>query len=230
MSLVEGDWTKRVAASLKHSNKVDLEGALIDDLSRLGQPTTMRTLVLSYVQIASISGLKPLPHLDTFIADRSRISSFVNFVAIEGIRSLSLRDTPLSQVPQFTLSAAIVCPRLTSLNGKRISELIRRRANAYPTPGRKLVNLGWFAEFPYPSEDRLSEIAAEFGSPKEGEAQAPAEDVKEEPEDPDKFEGVLAGLWRQHAEIVENARSRCNAQPRSPSDGRQLEEEEAPLS
>jgi hypothetical protein len=167
--------------------------------------------------------------LDTFIADRSRISSFMNFVAIEGIRTLSLRDTPLSRAPQFVLSAAVVCPRLTSLNGKRLSELIRRRADAYPTPGRKLVNLGWFAEFPYPSEDRLSEIAAGFGAPKEREAQAPVQDVKEEPEDADKFEGLLAGLWRQHAEIVESARGRCDAPPRSPSDGPQVEEEETPL-
>jgi hypothetical protein len=64
-------WTKKAFQSLKTSGRVDLEGEHIDDLGRPGQPKIMRTLNLSYCQIRSISGLKPLPHLDTFIADGS---------------------------------------------------------------------------------------------------------------------------------------------------------------
>jgi hypothetical protein len=220
MAQAERDWPKRVNECLRHSSKVDLEGAVIDDLGRLGQPKMMRTLVLSYVQIRSIAGLRPLPHLDAFIANRSQISSFANFIAIEGIRTLSLRDTPVSRTPQFILSAAVVCPHLTSLNGKQISEQIRRRADSYPSPGRKLVNLGWLAEFPYPPDDRLSEIAAQFGVPKEEGPAAPAEDAQEDPEDVDGFEDLLAGLWRQHDELVQGAKSRCEGPP-APSEEEQ---------
>jgi Leucine-rich repeat (LRR) protein len=93
---------------------VDLEGEPIDDLGRLGQPTMLRTLNLSSCQLASISGLKFLPQLETFIADGSQILTFTNFAAIENVRRLSLRNTPLARVPRFNLSAVVVCPRVTS--------------------------------------------------------------------------------------------------------------------
>jgi hypothetical protein len=72
-----------------------------------------------------------------------------------------------------------------------------------------LVNLGWLAEFPYPSADRLSEISARFLPPKDEEPPAPAENAEEEPKETDGFEALLAGLWRHHTELVQTARTRC---------------------
>jgi hypothetical protein len=199
-------WPKKALESLKTSGRVDLEGEDIDDLGRLGQLQTLRTLNLSYCQITSISGLKPLPKLETFIADGSPIVTFRNFAAIENIHRLSLRNTPLSRTPQFALSAVVVCPRLASLNGKQIADRTRRRAEALPPLVRRLVNAGWLAEFPCPPGDHLADIAAEFGVVDEDPQpkSAPAPPATE------NFEECLKRLEERHVQLVRRARQQCD--------------------
>jgi hypothetical protein len=168
----------------------------------------MRQLVLSYVQISSIERLKPQPQLETFTADSSQISTFKNFMSIGSVRKLSLRNTPVSREPSFALSALIICPNLVTLNGQVVSSLVKRRAANYPSLGRVLVNAGWLAQFPYPSEDRLYELAAKFG------VASATTSVREEEEDDidhdfDRFDEVLGNLWRRHDRLVGRALRRC---------------------
>jgi hypothetical protein len=205
---MSGAWPLKARQSLKFSSNVDLEGEHIDDLARLGSLKMMRQLTLSYVHLTSIAGLKPQPQLETFIADGSHISSLTNFLAIENLRKLSLRNTPVTQHPQFVLSALLVCPNLTSLNGKQLSPVLRQRAELYPRIGRQLVNAGWFAEFPYPSPEHLTDLAVGYGlitAKKSGEEQ----EIVEPPPEIDRFEDVLANFWKQHETLVRTVKRRC---------------------
>jgi hypothetical protein len=201
------DISRKVRQFLITSSHVDLEGEHIDDLSRIGRHPTMRSLCVSYCQLSSLSGLLPLPNLTTFIADNSQLSSFVNFLAIGNVRKLSLLRTPLLNSPTFTLSALLVCPRLLSLNGKQVPPLQRQRATQYPPLGRDLVNAGWFAEFPPPSSDRITELTVQYrvALPQAEEE----EEIAPEIPDVDIFDDIMRGLWTKHEALVADALARC---------------------
>jgi Leucine-rich repeat (LRR) protein len=155
-------WADKALRSLVTSSYVNLKGEHIDDLSWLGQPPVISGLDLSFCQLSTIVGLKPLPQLTTLIADGSQLSNFSNFATIPNLRRLSLLWTPVSSAPHFVLSALLVCRNIATLNGKQISLTQRQRADEYSRTGPALVNAGWLAEFPCPSADRLEELAAQF--------------------------------------------------------------------
>jgi hypothetical protein len=224
---VKSSWPCKILQGLKTSSSVDLEGEHIDDLSRLGQHKMMRHLNLSYVQITSLAGLKPQPNLESLTAIGSRITSFQNFSAIAGIRRLVLNNTPVARAPQFVLSAVLICPNLTSLNERQIPDLTRNRAKSYPYPGRLLVDAGWLAEFPYPPDDRLADLAVKFGVV-EPEEEEDAQTATEEAED--RFEDVLAGLWRRHEKLVKRAQCRSQGITPEPDDDSVANEEVVPES
>jgi hypothetical protein len=197
-------WSQKALQGLKHSTRVDLEGEHIDDLSRLGSPKLMRQLVLNYVQIPSIAGLKRQPQLETFIADSSQISSLTNFISIENVRKLSLRSTPVSRQPTVPLSVLLVCPNLVNLNGKLISSTLKQRAANYPPDGRKLVNAGWFAVFPYPSDAQLYQLSLQFGL---ASATTSVQEEEDQIDDEvDNFEENLSNLWKQHDRLIRTAK------------------------
>ena len=222
---VKKEWPAKALQCLKTSSCVNLEGEHIDDLSRLGQPKMMRQLNLSYVQIPSIEGLKPLPNLETFIADGSQISSLANFSAISGIRKLSLRQTPVSRDPQFALSVLLVCPSLTSLNGRQISETTRTRAERYPDTGRRLVDNGWMAEWPAPDDDKFAELCVEYGVQEVDEEPAAGEEEEENGE-VDRFEEVVAAYHRQHVLLVRRMKRRLNLLDDDEEEEEEIDEEE----
>jgi hypothetical protein len=207
---VKPSWPQRALRCLAASGRVDLEGEHIDDLSRLGRPKMMRQLNLSFCQITSIEGLKPLPRLEAFIADGSPISTLKNFSALSAIRLLSLRNTPVAADSRFLLSAAIICPRLASLNGRQVPSLVRQRAASYPDPGRRLVDAGWLATFPYPSEDELSDLCVQFNVPdpalEEAEETAPEAAAAG---DVDRFEDMVDNIWQQHKRLICTIKARC---------------------
>jgi hypothetical protein len=203
------NWPQKAIQCLKYSSRVDLEGEPIDDLGRLGQLKLMRQLNLSFVQLDSLAGLKPQPQLEAFTADDSQISSFINFIAIENVRKLSLRKTPVSSNPQFLLSAAIICPNLANLNGRQVSQTIQQRAQSCPRLGRLLVNAGWFAVFPYPSDYQLSQLAATYRVSSESEVAEPPEEEEEVGDtDIDRFEDVLTGFFERHQRLVRTVKRR----------------------
>ena len=195
----KSDWPRKALQCLKSSSRVDLEGEHIDDLGRLGTLNLMRTLNLSYVQISSISGLKPQPNLETFIADGSQLSSFLNFSAISNIRRLSLINTPVSRDPHFLLTALIACPNLTSINGKMVPQSVRQRAANYPEVGKLLVNAGWMAEPQIPSDDEITTLCdkyqVDFGHSENNQ-------VEEEEDDVDHFEDILMSFYQKHEKLV----------------------------
>jgi Leucine-rich repeat (LRR) protein len=206
---VKANWVKKALQCLATSSRVDLQGETIDDLSPLGQPPLMRTLDVSCVQLSSLANLKPNPQLEVFIADDSQIATFTNFISIENVRKLSLMRTPVSREPNFILSAILVCPFLTTLNGKQIPVTIRQRAANYPPAGRALVDAGWFAVFPYPTEKRIASLCGQYRvDPPTSDVTVP-DQAPASPKAPDKFEDVLATLWQTHATLVRRVRRVC---------------------
>jgi hypothetical protein len=204
---VKPNWVKRALQSLTTSSRVDLSGEAIDDLGLLGQLTVMRTLDLSCVPLSSISNLKPNLQLETFIADNSQLSSFTNFSSISNIRKLSLLRTPISQEPNFILSALVICPNLTSVNGKQPPPLLRQRAANYPEVARQFVNAGWFVEFPYPTEQRIAALCTQYNIDLPTSDLSSSEVTGEEQKvEPDKFEDTLKMLWQEHHALVRRVR------------------------
>jgi hypothetical protein len=167
----------------------------------------IRGLNLSFCLLSTLAGLKPLPRLTVLIADGSQIATFQNFVAVPNLQKLSLLGTPVSCAPHFALSALLVCPNLVTLNGRQPSVVDRRRAEAYPSLGKALVNAGWLAEFPIPSEDRLYGLEEEFGLVPELPAvetvvRVPSAEVLQV----HRFEARLGRLWKRHEAVVQRAR------------------------
>lgn len=166
-----------------------------------------RSLNLSFCQIDSIEGLKHLPNIDTFIADGSHIMSLKNMAALSGIHKLSLKQTPVSAHSQYLLSCVMVCPELTSVNGRQVGAGIRSKVNSYPAIAGDLVNAGWMAEWPVPDDERFTELKAMFGVGNE------IEDENSEPEaveEVDMFEQVLDSYFQIHRKLVRAARTRMN--------------------
>jgi CBS domain-containing protein len=169
----------------------------------------IRILNLSFVQISSIAGLAPLPNIERFIADGSQIGSFVNFTAIQTIRSLSLIHTPISQSPQFLLSAMIMCPYLVSVNGKLVPAGIRTRASKYPVLARKLIDAGWIPEYPCPCDEELTEIASQYNIITSPIAHDNCESEREEEDIPDRFEQSVANFMKMHERLIRAVKKRC---------------------
>ncbi|OHS99054.1 hypothetical protein TRFO_08618 [Tritrichomonas foetus] len=219
----KSDWPKKALQCLKTSSRVDLEGEHIDDLSRLGSLNLMRQLNLSYVQISTLSGLKPQPNLETFIADGSQIANFMNFSSITNIRRLSLINTPVSRDPHFLLSALIACPNLTSVNGKMIPSSVRQRAQNYPEVGRLLINAGWMAEAQIPTDDEFTSLCdkyqVDFGHSENNQNE-------EEEDDVDHFEEILASFYQKHDKLVLFMKRRCGFLPQEEEEEEEEEEED----
>lgn len=217
-------WPAKALQSLKTSSCVDLQGERIDNLSRLGQPKMLRQLNLSYCQIASLSGLKSLPRLETFIADGSQLASLENFEAISQIRKLSLKQTPVASESQFALSVLLVCPHLTSLNDRQIPRSLHQKMSSYPEQGAELVNNGWFAEWPAPDGDRLAELCSQFGVAIHDSSAA--ESVADDDGGVDTFESSLRSYYKVQRKLVREARERMDLPADEASSESEEEEEE----
>ncbi|KAH0791807.1 hypothetical protein GPJ56_004301 [Histomonas meleagridis] len=199
------DWPQKALNCLKKSSKVELEGENIDNLGRLGQLKMMRSLNISYVQIQTLQGLKLQENLETLIADGSSIISFANFSSVPNLRCLSMLNTPVSKEPTFLLTALIICPKLTTVNGKIIPKSIINKSIKSPSAMRKLIDKGMMAEYPYPSSDDLQDLCSRYGILTDEQQSTISSQLNEEPSE-DDFEDVLAELYRQQEQIVQNAR------------------------
>ena len=155
-------WRRRMLESLRRSNKVDLSGENIDDLSKLGTLKLMHSLDLSYVQISTLEGMPNQPNLKIFILDGTAISSFKNFSAVNNITSISLKRTPVLKEPNYLVSLLLVCPKVTIVNGKLISEKTKSKVESYPSFAHELVNAGWMAEYPCPPDDVLNNLKKQY--------------------------------------------------------------------
>lgn len=204
------NWPKKAKQSVAENGKVDLSGEHIEDLSSLGTHKLMRELNLSYVQIPNIDRLKPQPNLNTFIADGSSITSLLNFKSIQTIKKISMKNTPVSTNPNFIISILLVCPHVTVVNGKLVSNIQKSRSQKYPPICSELVNRGWMASYPPPDEYKIDELCKKFNIPTQLEEPHEQETIPEEEEEyVNLFEKNIQEFYKIHDRLVNNARRRC---------------------
>jgi hypothetical protein len=154
--------------SLQEEGILDLSGNLKferhDVLARLGSQRTLKILKLNKSPLISLHTLPPQPLLRELYADGSQLETLTGINKLNRLAVLSLKDTPVSANPNFRLSAIIcVGTRLESINGEKVTNYERRRAQAYPPVARLLVNEGWVVQFPPPSVADFRYLANSFG-------------------------------------------------------------------
>ncbi|OHT16372.1 hypothetical protein TRFO_13215 [Tritrichomonas foetus] len=124
----------------------------------------MKTLDLSFSSITSLEGLAVQPKIENLILDGSMIGSFKNASSISNITKISLQNTPVSKIPNYKISLLLVCGKnLTIIDGRVIPNRIRQKAETYPPVAARLVDCGWIAEYPCPSEEDLKDLCISYG-------------------------------------------------------------------
>ena len=205
MTSTEPLWVKKVNDTLKHDYRVDLSGENIVNISLFPKTSTLKQLNLSYVQLQSLNGMKPQTALQTFIAEGSAIANFAGFAAFSGISSAILRNSVVEQVPNFAVSLLLVCPKLTTLDGKLIKQSVVKQAEKlreleYTV---ELVNKGWMATYPI-DDEQLEKLAEEYGIIQQNQDEETNPDLYK-----DDFDQQLRMIDEEHQRIIDDAKRDC---------------------
>jgi hypothetical protein len=159
---------------LTRSGRLDLSGEMLDDLSFIGSRAALKHLDLSLTSLQTLTGLTFQPHIESINLDSSDLQNFKNFSAIQKVTSVSIKSTPVSQLPHFKLSLVLVLgPSLRVINGVQVTEKLKSRAREFPAIAAALVNCGWIVEYPCPEGPQLDEIKEVFGFSESGPPPAP---------------------------------------------------------
>lgn len=115
--------------------------------------------------IESLEGLPYLPHLHIFNADNTRLSTFKNFKSIRHATKVSFRKTPISKLLNYRLCVLIIIgKKLVSIDGQTISNNLYQKYLQYPEIAKDLVNNGWVAEYPCPTQEELNLLYSELNA------------------------------------------------------------------
>jgi Leucine-rich repeat (LRR) protein len=196
--------TRLGSMSLLRERKTDLIAFRHPVFSRYRQ--ILKTLDLTETPILSLEGLPELPQLTSLVLDRTSLSSLKNVATVCSIRSISLKKTPLSELPHFKLSIILgLGPNLIKIDDCVLTDLLKGRANDYPSCTHALINTGWIAEYPCPPSGQLAVLCEEYGVTKSVSVASAgcAELGVEEPVAlPDSFDGLAAALMKQHEQMI----------------------------
>ena len=165
------NWITRRIPMLKRSGKFCVAGDTHFDPQYLSHPEVAKFLTIcrhvdfSRTSLSTLEGLPPFPHLLTFCADKTGISNFKNFHILQSASSFSFKGTPLSKLPAYHLGIllAIGIDSVSSIDGRVVSQKLRKRAREYPGFCRELVNKGWIPVVPCPEGTTFLKICNEFG-------------------------------------------------------------------
>jgi hypothetical protein len=137
-------------------HKLDLSGPIqFEDrlgLSRLGRQKMLEELDLSGASLTSLHTLQAQPCLKVLRADKSKIEVLTGLERQTALSILSLIGTPVSENETFRISALIVSPKLSEINGEKVTHIERRQAQSYPPIAKALIGAGWVVQYPPPSE------------------------------------------------------------------------------
>jgi hypothetical protein len=179
-------WLAQKLRLLGRTGRLDLSGEILDDLSILGSRAALKHLDLSFTRMQTLAGLPLQPRLESIVLDSSDLQNFKNFRAIQAVASISLKNTPVSHLPNFKLSLLLVLgSSLRVINGQQVNAQLRQKAAAYPAIAADLVNCGWVAESPSHLEANMEALCRRFGL---GEAIGAEEEEEEDapPAQPDE--------------------------------------------
>ena len=191
------------------ANESRLDFAALSSPAAYRQLSIMKVLDVSRNEIESIEGLRRFPKLTHFIANSTKIADLRGFKALEGVTTISLENTPVSELENFKLGLAIVVgASLRSINGKMIPTTIARRAQSYPDVCRDLIDRGWMPEYPCPDQEAIVSLCEKFGIERSGSHSTETEVRSDEGEFESDDEGgtfpeVLARLRRAHELMIE---------------------------
>ena len=154
------DVMKLQRTKLSSRGILDFSNLNFSNLSELGNQKCLKTLILKGLPIDSFETIPPQPFLQTIIADNSKISSFAGLSRHPQLKSISFKDTPLSQLPNFRLCCVIVCcSNLIEINGDKITKEERQLAKKYPPIAKILIEGNWKIIVPPPNTEQFRQIA-----------------------------------------------------------------------
>lgn len=191
---------------IKEKN-VDLSSLQMKDMGPYIQ--FIKTIDLTGTPIRSIENLPFLPRLTSFIADYSEINSFVNFSSISTATSISVKKTPLSQIPHYRLAILLaVGPNVVKIDGKMISPVLLNRYKSYPLCFHDLINKGWAFEYPCPSAQETQKLCKQYRIDMPVEEDpiefSHEEEAFIEEETPSiDFDTLAQKLWNQHEDMLQ---------------------------
>ena len=114
------NWLKDKEREFRKTGKLDISGEMLENLSFIGSRPTMKTLDLSFTSIKSLEGLPPQPKLEYLILDGSTIECFKNGFSISNISKISIRNTPVSKIPNYKISLLLICDKNLRIIDDRI--------------------------------------------------------------------------------------------------------------
>jgi len=194
-------WLKDRELSFKRTGKLNLSLANVHDLSVIGKRKTMKELNISNCCLETINGLYTQPNLKTFIADNSELSSLINFNAIKSVTNLSMKNTPVSKMNNYFLALCIIFgEKLNVIDGKKVSQSIKSKANEYPPYVGELLCKGWELVYPPPSDDEFITICEEYGIQFE-----PTQETEEpsQPIESSDFQTDIENYLNRHREMCD---------------------------
>ena len=156
-------WLKKSELLFTRTGKLIISNVENPDLSLIKTRPSLKELNISRCKIDSLEGLAFQPNINTFNAEGSSLSSFKNFHSISRATSFILKNTPLSDNPAYVIGLIIMIGDTKfTLNGKQVNPSWYRKAYAYPSYTRDLLNNGWEIQYPCPSSQDFVAICNEF--------------------------------------------------------------------
>ncbi|OHT07451.1 hypothetical protein TRFO_24350 [Tritrichomonas foetus] len=154
---------QRQRRQMPKEGKLDFTGIEVNDLKQLGSQKALKHLILDKTPLNSLHTLPPQPSLISISANNSKINTLAGLSNQKRLSSLSIIGTPISQVENFRLAVMLaVGPRISIINGQRITKTERRMVKSYPPIAKYLVNAGWVVTYPPPSELDFHYLAEQF--------------------------------------------------------------------
>lgn len=138
---------------------LDFSNQNITNLSELGNQKCLKTLILDKTPLESLKTVPPQPFLRKITANNSSLSSYAGLSRFPQLRSISFKNTPLSNKPNFRICCTIVgSSTLQEINGVKITKDERFLARQYPLITKILLENQWDLVIPPPSADEFRQI------------------------------------------------------------------------
>jgi hypothetical protein len=163
-------WLGRRLPYLRQTGIFRFVGEQNIDLSYFSHPQVLRTLFLAKVfdisrtTLTTLAGLPYFPRLTVFVADGSELATFANFRTLTTVTSFSLKDTPVSKLPNYRLSLLLVVgtKSVRSIDGRQISSALKANYERFPSVCREFANAGWVASAQPPTRAEIRSLCSQY--------------------------------------------------------------------
>ena len=207
----EPQWLQKCELPFLRTGKLTLSNVSNPDLSLIRSRSSMKELNISRCKLESLEGLAYQPNLNVFNAENSSLKSFKNFLSVAHATIYTLKNTPLSQNPNYLIGLLILAEEEKIIvGGKLVGNSWYRKADSYPSYTRELLNAGWDLEYPCPESQVMREICHEYNVQyiEEEDSNAMFEtknDAFPEEEEPANYLEVIDLLMDRHNDVINQA-------------------------